>query len=125
MYILQITAVQNLLYCRARIAYIYFLMFLAHLAVPRLCASNVQWYRSQRQRVLRRGIAAVLLLGWWVRIPPGHGCLSLVSVVWCQVEVSASGLSLAQRSPTECGVSECDHESSIMRPWPTRADVPW
>jgi len=31
------------------------------------------------------------LLGQRVRIPPGHGCLSLVSVVCCQVEVSASG----------------------------------
>jgi hypothetical protein len=30
-----------------------------------------------------------------------------------------SGLSLIWRSPTECGVSECDHEASIMRPWPT------
>jgi len=26
----------------------------------------------------------------WVRIPPGHGCLSVVSVVCCQVEVSAT-----------------------------------
>ena len=31
-----------------------------------------------------------------------------VSVVCCQVEVSASGLSLVQRSPAKCGVSsEC------------------
>jgi hypothetical protein len=36
----------------------------------------------------------------------GHGCLSLVSVVCCQVEVSATGWSLVQRSPTECGVSK-------------------
>jgi hypothetical protein len=51
----------------------------------------------------------------------GHGCLSLVSVVCCQVEVSASGWSLVQSSPTECRVSECDREASIMRkPWPTR-----
>jgi hypothetical protein len=43
-----------------------------------------------------------------------------VSVVCCQVEVSASGLSLVQRSPTDCGVSECDRESSTMRRlWPT------
>jgi hypothetical protein len=48
------------------------------------------------------------------------GGLSLVSVVFCQVEVSATGRSLVQRSPTECGVSECDREASIMRrPWPT------
>jgi hypothetical protein len=26
----------------------------------------------------------------------------------CQVEVSATGRSLVQRSPTDCGVSECD-----------------
>jgi len=31
----------------------------------------------------------------------GRGCLSLVSVVCCQVEVSAPGRLLAQRSPTE------------------------
>jgi hypothetical protein len=36
----------------------------------------------------------------------GHGCLSFVSVVCCQVEVSATGWSLVQRSPTECGVSK-------------------
>jgi hypothetical protein len=36
-----------------------------------------------------------------------------MSVVCCQVEVSASGLSLVQRSPTECGVSKkCDREAS-------------
>jgi hypothetical protein len=55
-----------------------------------------------------------------VRIPPGAS-LYLVSVVCCQVEVSASGRSLVQRSPTECGESDCDREASIMRgPWPTR-----
>ena len=51
---------------------------------------------------------------------------ALVSVVYCQGEVSASGRSLVQGSPTECGVSECDRESSIMRrPWPTGAVAPW
>jgi hypothetical protein len=39
----------------------------------------------------------------------------------CQVEVSASGRSLVQRSPAECGVPECDREASIVRrAWPTR-----
>jgi hypothetical protein len=37
-----------------------------------------------------------------------HGCLSVVSVVCRQVEVSAPCWSLVQRSPTDCGVSECD-----------------
>jgi hypothetical protein len=31
--------------------------------------------------------------------------MSLVCVVCCQVEVTASGWSLVQRSPTECGLS--------------------
>jgi hypothetical protein len=31
--------------------------------------------------------------------------VSLVSVVCCQVEVSATGRSLVQRGSTECGVS--------------------
>jgi hypothetical protein len=53
--------------------------------------------------------------------PRGLRCGSLVSVVCCQVEVSASGWSPVQRGPTECGVSECDREASILRrPWPTR-----
>jgi hypothetical protein len=72
--------------------------------------------------VVWRGFAAVRLLGLWVRIRRGHGCLSLVSVVCCQVEVSSTGRSLIQRRPTECDVCECDREASIMtRPWPTRS----
>ena len=35
-------------------------------------------------------------------------CLSVVSVVCCEVEVSATVWSLVQRSPTDCGVSVCD-----------------
>ena len=50
----------------------------------------------------------------------GHGCASVVSVLCCQVKVSATSWSHVQRSLTECGVSECDRESSTMRrPWPT------
>jgi hypothetical protein len=34
--------------------------------------------------------------------------------------------SLVQRSPAECGVSECDPEASIKRrPWPTGGAEPW
>jgi hypothetical protein len=36
-----------------------------------------------------------------------HGCLSLVCVVCCQVEVSATDWSLVHRSPTDCGASLC------------------
>jgi hypothetical protein len=42
----------------------------------------------------------------------GHVCQSVVSVVCCQVEVCATSWSLVQRSPTDCGVSECDREAS-------------
>jgi len=42
----------------------------------------------------------------------------------CVLEVSATGPSLVQRSPTDCvRASECDREASKMRrPWPTRRD---
>jgi hypothetical protein len=46
--------------------------------------------RSQWLRCLKRGSAAVRLLGFWFRIPPVHGYLSVVSVVYGQVEVSAT-----------------------------------
>jgi hypothetical protein len=39
------------------------------------------------------------------------GVFSLVRVVFCQIEVSASDWSLVQRSPTECGVTKW------MRSW--------
>jgi len=49
----------------------------------------------------------------------GNGHLYLVSVERCQVEVTASGWSLVQRIPAECGVSECDREAlTTRRLWP-------
>jgi hypothetical protein len=45
---------------------------------------------SQWQCGLRCTSAAACLLRFWFRIPPGHGCLSVVSVVCCQVEVSGT-----------------------------------
>jgi hypothetical protein len=57
--------------------------------------------------------------------PTGGVDLSLVSVVCYQVEVFATGWSLIQGSPTECGVSECDRQASIMRmPWTNRGCYP-
>jgi len=41
--------------------------------------------------------------------------LSVVSVVCCQVEVSAMDWSLVQRSPTDCGASLCGLETSKTR----------
>jgi hypothetical protein len=37
-----------------------------------------------------------------------HEHLSLVGVLYCQLEVSATGRSLVQRSPIKYDVSECD-----------------
>jgi len=38
----------------------------------------------------------------------------------CQVEVLATGRSLVQKSPRECGVTECDRVvSRVRRHWPT------
>jgi len=52
----------------------------------------------------------------------GHCCLSLVSVVCCQVEVFVMGWSLVQRNPTEHDVSEWDHGTLTVRiPRLTRA----
>jgi hypothetical protein len=39
----------------------------------------------------------------------------LLNVICCQLEVSVTDQSLSERSPIECGVSECDLETSIMR----------
>ena len=49
-------------------------------------------------------------------------CFSVVSDVCFQVLVSAVGRSPVQRSPTECGLSECECEASIMSGhWPIRS----
>jgi hypothetical protein len=74
--------------------------------------------RSRWPRGLRRRSAAARLLRLWVRIPAA-AWVSVVSVVCCQVEVSATSWSLVQRSPTDC-VVVCDLGNSWMRrPWPT------
>jgi hypothetical protein len=71
-------------------------------------------------RGLWRGSAAARFFGIVGSNPAGDTDVCLLWVVCCQVEVSASSSSLLQRSPTECGVSEYDRESSIMmRTWST------
>jgi hypothetical protein len=57
-----------------------------------------------------------LLAGIAGSIPAGgHWCLPLVNIVCCQVEFIATDRSLFQRSPTDCGVSECDRGTSWRR----------
>jgi hypothetical protein len=58
-------------------------------------------------------VCGCLVAGITGAIPAGNMDI-FVSVVCCQIEVAASGCSLVQRSLTECGMSECDPEASIM-----------
>ena len=60
--------------------------------------------RSQWPSGLRRGSEVARLLELLVRIPPRYWTC-LVSVLCCQAEVIATGRSLAQRTPTDYGVS--------------------
>ena len=46
---------------------------------------------------------------------PARGAWKFISCECCQVGVSATDRSLVQRSPTECGVSECDLETLTRR----------
>jgi hypothetical protein len=43
-----------------------------------------------------------------------HGCLSLLNVVSCQVEVSVSGPIPHPEESCRVSVSECDREASVM-----------
>jgi len=73
--------------------------------VSTIFGHKLKWRRSPWPRGLKRGSAAALLLGFRVRIPPG----ALVACsLFCQEEVSATGLSLVQRTYTEHDVFECD-----------------
>ena len=91
----------------------------------RMCSSTFTVVQSILPIPVAVRSKAARLLGLRVRIPAGwggeHGNLSVVSVVFCHVKVSATGRSLVQRSPTDCGVSECNREAStIMKPWLTK-----
>jgi hypothetical protein len=61
------------------------------------------------------------LLRLRVRIPRGHGCLSLVIDVFRHTEVSVTARSLVQKIPTEYGEYEWRRETSQKRPKPTSA----
>jgi len=62
---------------------------------------------------------------WKIRIPPASW-MFVMRVVSCQVEVSATGWSLVQRSLTKCGVSVLYLETSTMRrPGKIMGVQPW
>jgi hypothetical protein len=61
----------------------------------------------------------------WVSSPSGDMDVCLLLVLCCQVEVSVTGRSFIQMSPTACGVPECDGEALMMgKPWPMGAVAP-
>ena len=75
--------------------------------------------RSQWLRIIRRRSAAARMLRLRVRIPRGHWCLSLVSVVSCQVDILSDGPIPCQKESYRLWcVAVCDLETSRMRtPW--------
>jgi hypothetical protein len=58
--------------------------------------------KSLAQPTSRCRTASIVSLERGVESCRRHGCLSVVSVVCCQIVVSATGRSLIQRSATEC-----------------------
>ena len=60
--------------------------------------------RTKWPRGLRRGSAAARLMGLQVQILAVAYIFFSCDVMCCWVEISATGWSLAQRSPTDCGV---------------------
>jgi hypothetical protein len=75
------------------------------LPVYHLENSIIEIRRSRWPRGLRRGSAAVGLLGLKVRFPPRARKSAFLSVVNFQVSASATGRSLVQGNNTECCVS--------------------
>jgi hypothetical protein len=76
-------------------------------------ASTIIARRSQWPRCIRRGSAAAWLLGSRVRIPLWAWMFVCCVYMLCcpvYVEVSPTGLSLVQRSPTLC-LYACDQET--------------
>jgi hypothetical protein len=74
-----------------------------------LCNQNGGWF--QWLHGLRRGVSGHSHAGIVDLNVAGGMDVSLVSVVCCQVEVSAMGQSLVQRNPTERDVSDWDHRT--------------
>jgi len=91
-----------------------------------VCHKEINDYINKCRSQWPRGLQPLVCWDSGFESRRGHGCLSVVIVVRCQVEVSATVRSLVQRSPTECCVSECDIETSTVgRCRPTRAVEPW
>ena len=60
-----------------------------------------------------RAVAADRLLVMWVRFPREAWMFVACEFVCCHVEASATDWSFPRRSPTDCGVAECDRKVPI------------
>ena len=88
--------------------------------------SQIYWQccvlsRSRYLHALKRRCAVTCLLGLRVRILPVVWMSLSFYFMCCQVEVSATGRSLVQRSPSECGVSNWVWFWNFNNEEPTRA----
>ena len=111
---LYLYVVDTCLYLLMIIAYIYIWWQFPHL--------YDLWNMNKWINEWMDGSAAAHLLDLRIRTCRGHLCLSFVSVVSCQVEVSTLGWSLVQGNYTECEASEWVRGASIMkRQWPSRS----
>ena len=71
----------------------------------RVCKSNTLQADPSGRAIYGVGLWELACWDFGFESHRGNGCLSLVSVVCCQVEVPASRWSLVQRNPPVCGVS--------------------
>ena len=63
----------------------------------------------------RMSVCGHLLAGILGSNPAGAWMSVSLNTLCCQVEDSTTDRTLVQRSHSECGVSECSHDVSIMR----------
>jgi hypothetical protein len=85
------------------------------LQVRVIITSNTLVYcRSQWPRRFKAWVCGRQLVGIAGSIPSG-GVDDCLSVMCCQVEVSATGRSLVRRNPNKCNASKCDREVSTRR----------
>ena len=98
------------LYLRSRFSYQNFVLFLSHYVCYTFANLGILYLIAL---ILGEPIPVAARSKAWVfgrslpgktdQIPPGHGCLSLVTVVLS--ELYATDRSLVLRSPTDCGAS--------------------
>ena len=107
----------------ARMCYVYYLWHNLHLRWSKQWRKSsyhhlvLVWQNVERSRphLMRVGLRHFACGVCGFKSRRARGCLFLVSVVFCPVEVSETSRPLLRRSLTERGVSECNLETSAVR----------